>query len=355
MTIDYLIIGQGICGSFLSWNLLKAGKKVMVVDESHPYTATRVASGVINPVTGRRIVRTWEIEKLMPFAVNAYIQWGKELNTTLIRQCNILDFHPTPQMMLAFEERLPVENDYLRRPDDADKWKEYFNYPFGIGEIDPCWLIDLHALVDQWRLQLVKDHLLLEEKFDWKDCQVYPDHIRYKNITASKIICCEGVAGFDNPYFSLLPYARNKGQAVIAAIPGLPRTNIYKQGISLVPWRDDLFWIGSTYEWDFADLNPSPDFLEKVKDQLTHWLKLPFSITDHMASERPANLERRPFVGLHPVTKSVGIFNGMGTKGCSLAPFFAKEFTDHLLHDMPIMPQADVKRFTKILSTEKKQ
>jgi hypothetical protein len=41
---------------------------VIVIDESNPFTATKAASGVINPVTGRRIVRTWRIEELLPFA-----------------------------------------------------------------------------------------------------------------------------------------------------------------------------------------------------------------------------------------------------------------------------------------------
>lgn len=356
MTTDYLIIGQGICGSFLSWNLLKAGQHVVVIDENRPHTASKVASGVINPVTGRRIVRTWEIEKLMPFAVDAYTEWGKAFDVELIRQCNILDFHPTPQMMLAFAERLPVETDYLRKPDDADHWKNYFNYPFGVGEINPCWLIDLHVLLDRWRSQLKQQEILLESRFNWQDCEVFPDHVRYQNITASKIICCEGAAGFNNPYFRSLPYAPNKGQVIIARIPGLPRTHIFKQGINLVPWgNEDLFWIGSTYEWDFTDLSPSPDFLEKVKAQLGYWLKLPFTIEDHIASERPANLERRPFVGLHPVAPSVGVFNGMGTKGCSLAPYFAHEFTGYLVNGNPIMPQADISRFTKIHSAGKAQ
>src|ERR1700712_2639986 len=102
MNVDYLIIGQGISGSFLSRDLLRAGKTVMVIDESKPFTASKVASGVINPITGRRMVRTWEIEKLMPFAVEAYTKLGDELGAQLIRQCNILDFHPTPQMVLAF-------------------------------------------------------------------------------------------------------------------------------------------------------------------------------------------------------------------------------------------------------------
>jgi glycine/D-amino acid oxidase-like deaminating enzyme len=353
MKVDYIIVGQGICGTFLSHDLLQAGKSIIVIDESNPFTASKVASGVINPITGRRMVRTWEIEKLMPFAVEAYTAWGEELGVSLVQQCNILDFHPSPQMVLAFAERQPIEKEYLRIPADADQWKKYFNYDFSIGEIDPCWLIDINALLQQWRNQLQQKEWLLEEKFHWGDCQVSDNHVVYKNITAEKIICCEGVAGFDNPYFHLLPYARNKGQAIIVKIPGLPRTHIYKQGINIVPWKEDLFWIGSTYEWEFTDTNPSPDFRKKVEAQLSYWLKLPFEIVDHLASERPANMERRPFVGLHPVTPAVGVFNGMGTKGCSLAPYFSKEFANHLVNGSSLTPLVDVRRFSKILSTGK--
>jgi glycine/D-amino acid oxidase-like deaminating enzyme len=354
MNVDYIIVGQGICGSFLSHDLMQAGKSVLVIDENNPFTASKVASGVINPITGRRMVRTWEIEKLMPFAVSAYQQWGNGLGVPLIRQTNIIDFHPTPQMVLAFAERLPVEKEFLRIPTDTDHWKKYFQFDFSLGEIDPCWLVDINSLLSAWREELKKKSALLEEIFLWEDCTIAEDHITYQNITAQKIIFCEGTAGFDNPYFRLLPYARNKGQALIAAIPGLPRTHIYKQGITIVPWKEGLSWIGSTYEWDFTDLQPSPEFRHKTAAQLKHWLKLPFEITDHLASERPANMERRPFVGLHPVATSVGVFNGMGTKGCSLAPYFSKEFANFLVHNSPLTPQVDVRRFSKILGRNTK-
>ena len=39
----------------------------------------------------------------------------------------------------------------------------------------------------------------------------------------------------------------------------------------------------------------------------------------------------------------------MGSKGCSLAPFFARQLADHLLYQKEITPEADVKRFTKTL------
>ncbi len=352
MQSDYLIIGQGICGTFLSWNLLKKGKSVLVIDSANPYTASKVASGVINPVTGRRIVRTWMIEELLPFARHAYTQLGDELNAALIQRCNVLDFHPTPQMHDAFVQRMSEEKDYLHTASNEEQWQKYFRYNYGIGEVNHCLLVDLQTMLHEWRKKILHQNILLEETFDCSQLTIdeLQNIVHYKNITAQKIIFCDGVAGFDNPYFKMLPYVRTKGEALIASIPGLPRTNIFKQGITIVPWKQDLFWIGSNYIWEYTDAQPTQTFRKKVEEQLNYWLKLPYTIIDHIASERPANIERRPFVGLHPLYKQVGVLNGMGTKGCSLAPYFAHQFAQYLSNQKPIDPLADIKRFTRILS-----
>ncbi len=350
MQVDYLIVGQGICGTFLSHALIKAGKSVLVLDENRPFSSSKVASGVINPITGRRLVRTWEIEQLMPFALNAYQQLGEEFEAPLIRQTNILDFHPTPQMVLAFAERQPIENEYLSIPENPDHWKKYFQFDFSIGEINPCWLIDLQTLLKKWRKSLEAQNALMEGVFNINECEINADEVRYREIIAEKIIFCDGVSGINNPFFHLLPYARNKGEALIVHIPDLPQQNIYKQGFVLVPWKENQFWVGSSYEWTFENDSPTQAFRTKVENHLKHFLKIPFETIDHIAAERPANMERRPFIGLHPKTTSVGIFNGMGTKGCSLAPYFAQEFAEYLVNGTPIHPNADVRRFSKILS-----
>jgi glycine/D-amino acid oxidase-like deaminating enzyme len=339
---EIIIIGQGISGTFLSYYLHKAGKQFVVYDEPRPNTASKIASGVINPVTGRRIVRTWMIEEVMPFSVDAYKQLEDELNVDLIQQTNILDFHPTPQMQQAFNERLPQETDYLKLADNPELCREYFNYPFGIGETNPCWLIDINTLLIEWRKKLQTEGLLIEGNFEIE----HPT----PNSKPQTIIFCDGVAGFSNPFFQALPYTRMKGEALIVSIPGLPRKNIYKQGFNLVPWKEDLWWVGSSYEWSFETTQPTEVFKQKTISQLNAFLRLPYTIIDHIAGERPANMERRPFVGFHPVHQNIGILNGMGTKGCSLAPYFAHELVENILHSKPINPLADVQRFSKILS-----
>ena len=113
MEVEYIIVGQGICGTFLSYYLSQKGIPFLVIDDAKKNTASKAARGVINPITGRRLVRTWMIEELMPFAVDAYKNIEQQLNCKLIEQCNSIDFHTTPQMKLAFDERLPQEQEYL--------------------------------------------------------------------------------------------------------------------------------------------------------------------------------------------------------------------------------------------------
>jgi glycine/D-amino acid oxidase-like deaminating enzyme len=350
MQVDYLLIGQGISGTFLSYELLKAGKSVLVMDMPNPRAASRVASGVINPVTGRRIVKTWMIDALMPVALDAYNEIGRALQINCIAQKDLLDCFSTPQMRLAFTGRYENDPQYLSLPADENDRRDYLQYDFGYGIIHPCYWIDLATLLPRYRRQLQQNGQLREETFDAARLQVKDDGIQYDDINAGKIIFCDGVAGFANPFFNPLPYGANKGEALLVEIPGLPDTHIIKKGYSLVPWKENIFWLGSTYLWEFDNDAPTPGFYRFAQNWLQLTLKMPFTITDHLAGLRPATLERRPFIGLHPIQKSVGIFNGMGTKGCSLAPYFARQMVNLLLNEVPVLPEADVQRFRRILS-----
>lgn len=117
-----------------------------------------------------------------------------------------------------------------------------------------------------------------------------------------------------------------------------------------MPWKENIFWVGSSYEWEFQNDLPTELFKEKTIIHLKRWLKVPFNVIDHRASIRPATLERRPFIGFHPIYRNIGIFNGMGTKGCSLSPFFATQFVDHIVYGLPLQTDVDILRFKNILS-----
>lgn len=329
---------------------MQAGAGVVVIDNSHPFSASKVASGVINPVTGRRVVSTWMIDELLPYAWDIYNTIGDEIGSNIISQKNILAFHGNEQMQKAFVGKMDENEAYVSLVEDEEPYKKWFDFRYSIGIIDPVYLIDIQTLLSAWRKVLKDKDVLREDVFSWGDCTIDNGKVAYKDVVAEKVIMCDGTAGYYDPYFKRLPYGLTKGEALILDIPDLPQGNIYKHGYNVVPWKDGLFWVGSTFDREYDDTKPSPSFRAKVEDQLKGWLKLPYKVVDHIASERAGTLERRPFVGLHPQQKEVGIFNGMGTKGCSLAPYFADEFTQYLLHGKAINELADVQRFTKVLA-----
>ena len=351
MNIDYLVIGQGISGTFLSYYLQKENKSFLVIDNNHPDTPSRVAAGIINPVTGRRMVTVWMADDILPFAWKTYSELGNQLEITCISQKTIIDFFPNPFMRESFLKRIGENDQYVHAYPEQNDFNTYFNYEFGCGEIRPSYIAHLETLLPAWRKHLQQNGLLLEDHFDIQLLEVQEEKITYKDITAAAIIFCDGGGSYENPFFRQLPFAPNKGEALLVSIPGLPDHHVYKKNMVLAPLADnDLFWIGSIYQWEFTHTGPTPEFRKNTELVLKEWLKLPYKVIDHYAGIRPATLERRPFVGIHPLHKNVAILNGMGTKGCSLAPFFAKQLTDHLLYQMDITPEADIKRFARILA-----
>lgn len=350
MQADCIIVGQGLCGTWLSYWLEKARASFVVIDKSESLTASRAASGIINPVTGRRIVTTWMIDELMPHAWQSYTAFGNLLGMSCIEEKAIADFFATPQMRLAFLERLEKDQTYLSLPSSETDWLNYLQYDFGYGLVTPAYLIDIRALLDRQRNRLRQSSQLIEERFSFDALENTTTGIRYKDIRAKQIIFCDGAAGIDNPFFPNLPFGLNKGEAMLVKIPGLPATHILKKGYNLVPWAEDVFWLGSTYLWEFDHSNPTEGFRQFATNWLKATVKLPFEVLDHWAAVRPATLERKPFVGRHPNHPSIAIFNGMGTKGCSLAPYFAQQLTENLLHGTPILPEASVQRFQRALN-----
>ncbi len=354
MQVDYIIIGQGICGSFLSWNLWREGQAIIVIDQPQPFSASKVASGVINPVTGRQVVTTWMADELLPFVADAYRRMGHDTGENLVQSCSVMAFPPSVQMAGAYAGRIAEHNPYLHPVADTirEQFEHLFHFYHGVVAINPTLLVQLHPLLKGWRQKLANENALMEEHFDSNALSFDASGVQYKNIRAKKILFCDGVASMFNPLWSKLPFGLNKGQALIADIPYLPAEHIYKFGpMTLVPWYDGLWWIGSSYENEFTDTQPSPGFREKTIQSLQYVLKTGFTVIDHLSSVRPVvAVERRPFVGLHPHYPQAGILNGMGTKGCSLAPYFAEQLTRHLLYDEPLDATADVRRFARILS-----
>lgn len=353
MQSKVIIVGQGLCGTWLSFYLEQAGIPYLVIDDGQPNSSTRVASGLVNPVTGRRMVHTWMADTIIPFAVKAYADMEACLGFTnsepLLRRCDILDFFTSPDRLADFEHKAKQLSEFLSWPADEQAFARHVRYDLGFGIVSPAYQISLPLLVEKWRQHLQHRGCLLAENFDAAALQLKNGGVQYKGIEASHLLFANGAAAASSGYFQLLPFALNKGEALILSIPHLPHHVVYKKGFSITPWRDGLFWAGSTYQREFENALPSAAFRHQMESWLQQFLRHPYTVEDHVAAIRPTTLERRPFAGWHPTFAQLGMLNGMGTKGVTLAPYFARQLVDNITLQTAIMPEADVARFANVL------
>jgi glycine/D-amino acid oxidase-like deaminating enzyme len=330
MHTDFLIIGQGMAGTLLSYELMRAGKSVLIIDRKDKHNTSLVASAVINPLVGKNWTLAKEAERLIPQALDTYQQLNHLLQADLVQQKSLFVFHPDEASKQNFNKQMEAGNPYLKEQTVTENL--VWNASFGIGEVAPVYTIDAQELLIKWSRYLNTKNALLEEKFDFDDLKFSGDIIHYKDFTAENLVFCEGAIGRQNPFFSSLTFTQNRGDALLLSIPNLSPEHIYHKDFRLVPHRDNLFWCGSNYIWEYDSLEPNIEWRMQTEKALKSWLKLPFEIVDHWVAERPTTAGQQSLLLQHKQHKNLYFFNGLGTRGFSAGPSLAKEMAALMLN-----------------------
>lgn len=343
---DFIIVGQGIAGTMLSYNLIEAGRSILVIDNYNPGSASQVAAGIIHPVTGRRLVKSWMYDVAFPVALQTYRRLEQKFATDFFIEKPILEIF----------DSIKNKNDWSIKSEDASftniagnilpqGFDEIIGSPHGAIEINGGGFLLIKKLMDTWRNFLLQQRILLNEKFEF-DCLIHNESkITYKDYTASKIIFCEGFSANENPFFKTLPFQPAKGEVLIVKCEALTNDYIINKSNYILPLGNQLFKIGATFDWNNLSTETTVAAREKLSQQFAAIVKTPFTIEAHFAAVRPTVKDRKPFAGLHPLYNNIGIFNGLGTKGVLLAPWLAAMMCDYLLHNIPLINEVQFGKY----------
>ena len=126
-------------------------------------------------------------------------------------------------------------------------------------------------------------------------------------------------------------------------------------------------WLGATTERGYQHLNPDAEgritLLESLasmqtaqaggqiseqQPQVLELKVLELKVLEQRAGIRPATIDRKPFVGIHPKYPQMGIFNGFGGKGSMLIPLAASAFANQLLRNQDCQHQAHLDQLFSI-------
>ncbi len=352
--VDTLIVGQGLAGSLLAWHLIRAGQRVLVVDDGHASASSTVAAGLFNPVTGKRLVKQAGAEELIAAAQSCYADLAEQFG-----QCF---FHHKPLLKL-FANAAEREQWQRRRSDPA-----YAGYlgeafepgasgeaaalhdPHGSGRQLQTGYLATEPLLGALRDWLVGQGAYCESAFAPGQLQLEDGAVRWGGVGAQRVLFCEGFRLRANPFFGWLPLQPAQGTILTMKSNGPLPASIINGGRWLLPLGDGVFKLGATYRWDPFSLEPDSESCEELLASLPGLLAEPprCEVVANRVGVRPGTRDKHPFIGWHPVHPQLGVFNGFGSKGSLLIPWYARHFSEHLTAGIPLRPEADIRRFAAL-------
>lgn len=345
--LDYIIVGDGIAGLFLTYYLNRGGRTVKLLGQKDRYAASTASTGIINPITGRSYALTWMADALLSHSEAFYTELEEELGTSLFQRINIYRELEDVRSQNNWTLRLgdSAYTDYFLAEPMILSSEKYKDIKPGM-EICRSFWVNASLLVSEYRKLLKENALLRECSFRHDDLEIHTDHIEYDGMRAKKIIFAEGYGVYRNPWFSTYPFQYALGNTLVIECKGLNLNKIVKKGVFLIPLGEHRYQIGSTFIRNKIDPDPADrsSFIQ-LEEKLQSAIKLPYQILSQHTGIRSVVKDRRPLIGAHPDEKRLHIFNGLGTKGYSLGPYFADHMAQHLLSGQPLMSEVDIARF----------
>ena len=350
---DYLLVGHGIAGAVLGYELRRRGHRVLIYDEPRPDAASRVAAGLMNPVAGKRFALTWRAHDTLPYALDFYRALSEELGEVFLQELPILKVFGSAeegQQLLARAAADPWQG-FVARIETGPIAQPGLLAPHGGAWLRGGGYLHSEALLAALARQGRAQGWLREETFTWQGLVADADAVAYApgRVRAARVVCCQGAAALTCPYFAWLPLTPNQGAVLDVAVAGLAATQVLNRGAYVVPGRvAGEFRVGATYRWPpFAD-NPGEDDRRELSARLAALTSLPFGVVGERRGVRPAVRDRRPLLGQHPRLPWLSLFGGFGSKGVSLAPRLAALLAEHLAGQVPLWPEADLARYAAL-------
>ncbi|MES2795183.1 MAG: FAD-dependent oxidoreductase [Bacteroidota bacterium] len=349
-SFDYLIVGQGLAGSLLAHKLIEKGANIAIIDNPNGASSSKVAAGIFNPVTGKRFVKTWLCDdiypKIIPFYQSLELKFGSKF-LHLIPIVRPISNNKEQNIVidLCDDHQNEPYIEYLPSPTEISKT---IQSKLGVLSTKVGGWLDVNIFLDSIKSYLFIRSNYIESQFDYTKLEIKKDYVIYNNCVFKKIIFCEGYSTVNNPFFDWLPFNAVKGE-VLNLKMDLPLKNfILLKGIFIVPTGNENYKVGATYNWSDKLPETTDEARIELEEKLNKIINVKYEVLSQKAGIRPATIDRRPFLGLHPKHETIGIFNGLGTKGVSLGPYLANEFSNFLLNSEQLNEDININRFSSL-------
>lgn len=336
--MNALVIGQGIAGTALAWELERRNIDFLIVDRPVGETASRVAAGLVNPLTGRAFRPGWRQHECLPAAEQFYLETEQKLNGSWWQKIPIFRELETEDQEEIWSER---QTDDTSSPYAGPlfPWPESWQ---GKGQAKAAYtrgsaVLHAEAFVNAAREYWIKQDRFREADVNPQDITGEAGQFLWQGQSFSHIVWCTGWEAGTHPAMTPLKGRPSKGTIIDLKLPSLKwESGILHFGHWLVPvngvWR-----FGATYAWSWDDPGTAeaPAVQELMLDLMTRY-KGETEIIRARAAVRPIVRRSQPVAGPIPELEGQYVFSGLGSKGVTTAPWTAAKLADHLQNGTPL-------------------
>ena len=342
---DAIIVGQGIAGTTLAWRLREAGQRVLLVDAGEAVTSSKIAAGLMTPITGQRLVLTANCDALMAEARAFYAGVERATGAKFFHERTAVRLLSSEAERVAWGPRSlrPEYQGYVMTPGPEPLVGPQLADASGGGFAMRAAQLDVAGYLAASRAVLPGVELAV----DWtRDVVADADEVWVGAHRGLRVISCEGYGAALNPYFAFLPFKAAKGDILTVRFEGRVPAQCFHRGIWIAPTAEaDVFRVGASYDWARLDQVPDEAARADIERKLQAFWKVPYTVINHEAGVRPIIAESKPVMGVHPEYARFGYFNGLGSKGSLHAPWFAQVFARHLVAGAALPADVDLGKF----------
>lgn len=309
-------------------------------------TSSKVAAGLLTPVTGRFLARSWRLDEVLPAAERFYAEVESVLASEFFHRVPVVRFFRSEVERERYEKRVATgELEGLVREITTANYGDVAHAPFGGIVMERAGFLDVAgftaACQGKWGVE--------EGRVEEEELEQFSGGVRWKGVEAGTVVFCQGFGGTQSGIFSGVPFDPAKGEILDLKVPQLGSGETLNRGCWLVPLGDGRFRAGATYDRERLDFEPTEGARAELEEKLRGLLRVDFEITGQRAAVRPIVRGHHPVAGRHPEKREFAIFNGLASKGVLNGPFFARNLARHLVLGEEIDPDVDVSNWLREL------
>ena len=318
-----------------------------IMDRGAAVTCSKIAAGLITPVTGMRLSVSNGFLQELSAAVPFYRALERKLGCRfLFQRRHVRLFKDTREVDLWSRRSAdPQVQRFLTQRAGNQPLLDHtiFTSPRGGFEMKHGGYLDTAAYLKASRQAFLAMGILQEAEVEPAALESTSTHIRCAGEVYSTVIFCNGWEAAQHPWFSWLPFKSARGAIATVAADLGGEKRILHHGCWLQPRVDNIIRAGSTYDLSFTDPHAvTQKDVDTLNQKLSDALHRPAPIQDIVAAVRPILPGQRVIVGRHPARQNAAVFNGLGSKGALRAPFYAEMLASHLMEGKPIPPSNDL-------------